>query len=157
MGEFKTIETQDQLDAIINDRIKQERATITKQYEGYLSPEAAAKKYEGYLSPEAAAKKYEGYLSPEDAAKKDAAIKGYETASVKMRVANEMGIPFELAERLSGEDETAIRKDAETISKFLSNNPQNYADPLANTEPAVHGKDDAAYRKMAAALTSKGE
>lgn len=156
MSEFTKIETQEQLDAIISDRIKRERATITKQYEGYLSPEDAAKKYEGYLSPEAAAKKYEGYLSPEDAAKKDATIKGYETKSVKMRIAHETGIPFELAERLSGEDEAAIRKDAETISKFMSN-PQNHADPLANNEPAARGKDDAAYRKMAAALTSKGE
>lgn len=156
MSEFTKIETQEQLDAIISDRIKRERATISKQYEGYLSPEAAAEKYKSYLSPEAEIVKYKGYLSPEDAAKKDATIKGYETSSVKMRIAHEIGIPFELAERLSGDDEAAIRKDAETISKFLSN-PQNRADPLANTESAVHGKDDAAYRKMAASLTSKGE
>lgn len=36
-----------------------------------------------------------------------------------MRIAHENGIPFELADKLSGSDEEAIKKDAETMAKFL--------------------------------------
>lgn len=60
MSDFKVIETQEQLDAILGDRLKRERETVKKEFEGYLSPEDAAKKYEGYLSPEDEKKKYEG-------------------------------------------------------------------------------------------------
>ena len=145
MSEFKTIETQEQLDAIITDRIKRAQETTRKEFEGFLSPEDVEKKYAGYLSPEAEKKKYAGYLSPEEAAKKDAKIKGYETNSVKMRIAHENGIPFELAERLSGESEDDIRKDAETMAKYLQ---RKNVPPLASTEPEGIDTKRAAVKKM---------
>ena len=145
MSEFKVIETQEQLDAVIADRIKRAQETTRKEFEGFLSPEDAEKKYAGYLSPEAEKKKYAGYLSPEEAAKKDAKIKGYETNSVKMRIAHENGIPFELAERLSGESEDDIRKDAETMAKYLQ---RKNVPPLASTEPEGIDTKRAAVKKM---------
>ena len=146
MNEFKPIETQEQLDAIISDRIKRAQETTRKEFEGFLSPEDAAKKYSGYLSPEDEKKKYAGYLSPEEAAKKDAKIKGYETSSVKMRIAHENKIPFELAERLNGESEEDIQKDAKVMAKYL--NQQEGGAPLASTEPAGVDSKRAAVRKM---------
>ena len=74
MSDFKVIETQEQFDAAIGERLKRERDTVKKEYEGYLSPEAAEKKFSGYLSPEKEAEKYKGYLSPEEVAKKDEKI-----------------------------------------------------------------------------------
>ena len=145
MSEFKVIETQEQLDAVIADRIKRAQETTRKEFEGFLSPEDAEKKYAGYLSPEAEKKKYAGYLSPEEAAEKDAKIKGYETNSVKMRIAHENGIPFELAERLSGESEDDIRKDAETMAKYLQ---RKNVPPLASTEPEGIDTKRAAVKKM---------
>lgn len=145
MSEFKPIETQEQLDAIISDRIKRAQETTKKEFEGFLSPEDAEKKYAGYLSPEDEKKKYAGYLSPEEAAKKDAKIKSYETNSVKMRIAHENNIPYELANRLSGDSEDDIRKDAETLAKLLKGRDPA---PLASTEPeGVDGKR-AAVKKM---------
>lgn len=155
MSEFKPINTQEELDAVIGDRLKRERATVEKQYEGFLSPEDAAKQYEGWLSPKETAKKYEGWLSPEEAAKKDAKIKGYETSSVKMRIAHEQGIPFELIDRLQGEDEKAIRRDAETLSAFLARSTPEA--PLGSTEEPALSSKDAAFKSMAASLTNKGE
>lgn len=154
MGEFTVIETQEQLDKVIGERIKRERETVEKKYEGYLSQEEAAKKYEGYLSPEDVKKQYEGYLSPEEAAKKDAQIKGYETASVKTRIAHETGIPYELAARLSGEDEDSIRKDAETLSKLMGQ--KRIIPPLADPEGGIKDKD-AGLKKMLHELNGKGE
>ena len=66
MGELTPIETQEQLDSIIGERIKEIREKAEKKYEGYLSPEEVTKKYEGYLSAEEVTKKYKGYLSPEE-------------------------------------------------------------------------------------------
>ena len=145
MSEFTPITTQEDFDKAIGERLKRERETVRKEFDGYLSPDDVKKKYDGYLSPEAVAQKYEGYLSPEQAAEKDAKIKGYETSSVKMRIAHENNIPYELAERLSGNTEDDIRKDAEIMAKFLKN--QNSA-PLASTEPEGVDNQKAAVRKM---------
>ena len=144
MSDFKVIETQEQLDAIIGERLKRERETIKKEYEGFLSPEDAAKKYEGYLSPEDVKTKYSGYLSPEDAAKKDARIKQYETDSVKTRVANEMGLSYDAVAFLKGEDEDAIKKSAESLKALVGT---TQTAPLASTESAEN-TENAAYKNM---------
>lgn len=152
MSEFKVIETQEQLDTIISERLKRERETIKKEYEGFLSPEDAAKKYAGYLSPEDEKAKYKGYLSPEEVAKKDAQIKGYETDSVKTRIAHELGLSYDAVGFLKGEDEDAIRKSAETLKTLVGST--NTA-PLASTETSVAGAEEAALKNTLKGL--KGE
>lgn len=154
MSEFKAIETQEEFDKMIGERIRREKETVEKQYEGYLSPEAAAKKYEGYLSPEDVTKKYEGYISPEEAAKKDAKIKGYETDSVKMRIAHETGLPYEMAARLSGEDEKSIKADAEALLKVMGRQKQQVP-PMRQEN--VKGTDQTTAGLMALAKSMKGE
>lgn len=155
MGDFKVIETQEQFDTAIGDRLKRERESTEKKFEGYLSPEDVEKKYSGYMSAEDVEKKYKGYLSPEDVAKKDAQIKKYETASVKARIAHETGIPFELVGRLNGETEDDIRKDAENLSKFIG---IKGAPPLHSDELGGSGQkatEKASYEKLLSGL--KGE
>lgn len=152
MSDFKVIETQEQLEEVLKDRLKRERETAKKEFEGYLSPEDAAKKYAGYLSPEDEAKKYAGYLSPEEAAKKDAKIKGYETDSVKMRIAHEVGLSYEAAAFLRGEDEESIKKSAESLKGIVGGS--NVA-PLASTERNLEAVKDAALRNTLRGL--KGE
>lgn len=153
MSEFTVIETQEQLDKVIGERIKRERETVQKQYEGFLSPDAVKKQYEGFLSPEDVEKKYEGFLSPEEVAKKDATIKQYETNSAKMRIALEEGIPYEIAARLSGDDEESIRKDAQALAKLVV---RKSTTPLANQEGNRNDKD-ADLKKMLHDLNGKGE
>ena len=145
MSEFKAITTQEEFDTAIGERLKRERETVKKDYAGFLSPEEAAKKYEGYMSPKDVEEKYKGYISPEEAAKKDASIRAYETNSVKMRIAHETGIPYELAGRLSGEKEDDIRKDAEALAKLI--NLGTPAPPLASTERGVSGNENRAAIK----------
>jgi hypothetical protein len=155
MSEFNVIETQEQFDKAIGERIKREQETIRKQYEGYLSPDEAAKKYEGYLSPDEVKKQYEGFLSPDEVAKKDAALKKYETDSVKTRVALEAGLPYEMVARLSGEDEESIKKDAEAMAKLFAGRRQP-TPPLADPEAGAASKN-AAMKKLLTGLTGKGE
>ena len=78
-------------------------------------------------------------------------VSSYETASLKSRIAHEKGIPYELAGRLTGDDEASLRADAESLSKLITSKPG--AAPLKNTEPSP-SKDDP-YKSLLNGL--KGE
>lgn len=79
-------------------------------------------------------------------------VSTYELSSLKARIAHEKGIPYELAGRLTGDDEKSLREDAETLSKLVSKGQP--APPLKDTEPA--GKDgDAPYKSLLSNI--KGE
>lgn len=160
MSEFKQINTQEEFDAAIGERIKRERESLAKKYEGFIGPDEIGKMKKDYDQRIADLSK-----SLEDAGKKvadhdkevadlTAKIKGYESASVKTRIAHEVGIPWELANRLTGEDEDAIRKDAESVKGLIG---QSYTAPLASTEPGgvsskENGSTDAALKGMLAQM-----
>ena len=159
MADFTAITTQEQFDAAIGERIKRERDTIAKKYSDYDDLKNKISDYEkqiGTLSKsiEDSGKKYAGY--DKTLADLTAKVKGYETSSAKMRIAHETGIPYELADRLSGETEDAIRSDAQSLSKLIGKqNPP--APPLKNNEPAGGDVKSAALRSLAQSLTNKGE
>ena len=152
MGEFTPIETQEQFDSMIGERLKREGEKIRKEYEGFLSPDDVTKKYEGYLSPDEVTEKYKGYISPDEAALKDAKIKGYETHSVKTRIAHELGLSYEAIDFLKGEDEESIRKNAEILKGLVGNKT---APPLANPEGNNGSSVDASLRNMVKNLGTK--
>lgn len=131
MGEFKPIETQEELDSIIQSRLQRERDSVAKQYAGYLSPDEITRQYEGYMSPSEVSEKYSGYISPEEAAKKDARIAQYETDSVKTRIAAKYGIPTDMADRIKGNTEEEIERDAQTLAVYVT---KRHAAPKATTE-----------------------
>ena len=109
-----------------------------KKFEGYTSPDDLAKIKADYdtqiatltKTAEEKAKKYAGY--DKELAERDAKIKGYETASVKTRIAHEVGLPYELSGRLSGDTEDDIRKDAESLVGLIGKGHQTA--PLASSE-----------------------
>lgn len=145
MSEFEPITTQEDFDKAVEVRLKEERKTIKSQYDGYLSPEDVKKQYDGYLSPDQVKEKYKDYLTPEQAAEKDKTIKGYEIGSLKMRIARENNIPYELAGRLTGETEEDIKKDAEVLAKIWR---KESSAPLASTEPSERNSKRAAVKRM---------
>ena len=63
-------------------------------------------------------KDFEGY--EDKLTEKDNKIKEYEVKNLKYRIANENGIPLELASKLTGETEEDLKKDAETLSSFIT-------------------------------------
>jgi chromosome segregation ATPase len=97
--------------------------------------EEEAKKYAGFDGFKAKAEKYDADISALN--QKITELEGekansatriseleeknreYETNSVKMRIARETGLPAELAEKISGKDEAAMRADAETMAKLI--------------------------------------
>lgn len=158
MSEFTPITTQEEFDDRISERLKRERETIAKKYADY---ETISKKNEDLTkqnadyskSLEAASKKIKDH--DDEVKGLQSKIAKYETDSVKTRIANEQGLPYELAKRLSGDDEEAIRKDAEGLAKLVKDNKP--VAPLANPEGDPGKKDDkvAAVKNML--HTMKGE
>ena len=154
MSEFKTIETQEEFDAAIKARLDRNTKTVTdevkKSYEGYISPDEA-KKLNDQISTLTAS------LTEKETAITDltAKNKAYETASVKARIAREKGLPYELAERLSGESEEDIAADAESLAKFVSADRQPaplYAPQGTQGTHGAEGKNE--YSAAASLLDS---
>ena len=149
MSEFKTIETQEDFDAAIKARLDRNTKTVTdevkKSFEGYLSPDEAKKLTEQVESLTAQTEGLRQALAERDGSIADltAKNKAYETASVKARIAREKGLPYELAERLSGESEEDIAADAENLAKFVSTGSRSPA-PLFSAQTGTGaGKTDA--------------
>jgi chromosome segregation ATPase len=78
-------------------------------------------------------------------------VSSYELSSLKTQIALEKGIPYELAGRLTGEDEESLKSDAESLAKLITSKP--VPAPLKDVEPAK-GKDDP-YKSLLNGL--KGE
>ena len=78
-------------------------------------------------------------------------VSSYELSSLKTQIALEKGIPYELAGRLTGEDEDSLKSDAESLAKLITSKPTPA--PLKDVEPAK-GKDDP-YKSLLNGL--KGE
>ncbi|NLD10622.1 MAG: DUF4355 domain-containing protein, partial [Clostridiales bacterium] len=125
---FTPITTQDDFDKAIKDRLDREKKTITeeitKKYAGTEEWQEQQKKLNKQLGEQTkaieeaaeAAKKSESTIT-----ELTGKVKGYETSAIKARIANEVGLPYQLAGRLSGEDEDAIKKDAESLVKLMGN------------------------------------
>lgn len=144
MPEFKPIETQEAFDAAIKDRLERAKKTVTdevkKQYDGWISPEDAKKSADKITE-------LTGQIT-ELTAKSAAA----ELRALKSRIAHETGLPFALASRLQGDDEKAIRADAEALAKLTA--PQPSPSPKYSPETPVSSATDAAFAALASELNA---
>lgn len=147
MDEFTPITDQETLNNIIKDRLKRERETTEKRFEGFISPEDhqkaladANKAFDDYK------KAHEG--DEQTIADLTAKNRAYETASLKSRIAHEVGLSYEWINRINGEDEKSIRADAESIKKLVGSGSNTVLMPTKNAEA---GED---YDSSSAALRS---
>lgn len=118
--EFKPITTQEDLNNIIENRLKRDREATAKRYEGWISPEDHQKAIAD------ANKAFDDYKKAHESdeqtiADLTAKNKAYETASLKSRIAHEVGLSYEWISRISGDDEESIRADAESLKKLVGN------------------------------------
>lgn len=142
MAEFTPITTQEDFDTAVSAAVEAAKESVRNEYSDYLSPDAEKEKYKGYLKPE-------------EAAEKDKKIRGYESQSLKMKIAHETGLPYELAGRLSGETEEDMRKDAQSLAKLIGGGKK--VQPLRDPETNKKDAETAALRKLTENLTGKGE
>ena len=150
--DFEAITTQEEFDTRIKERLDREKEKYEKKLKEFEGYKAKADEFQTKLNE--SNKKLESYeASKTRISELETKIAKYESDSVKTRIANEFGIPYELASRLSGDTEEEIRKDAQAISGFISK-PGPLA-PSAQSEEKV-GKDNG-LQKLAKGLFKEGE
>ena len=157
MTDFTPITTQEAFDAAISDRLKREK----EKYNDYTSPKDLEKLKTDYdkqiadlnKAMEDQTKKYADY--DKNIADRDAKIKGYETASVKTRIAHELGLPYGAAEYLKGEDEKSIKESAEAVKKLFGTSRRSLTAPEASTETPTGDSMKEAYKQLLDKITNK--
>jgi len=140
--EFKIIETQEQLDAVIKGRLEREREKSSGQIEELTkkleTQTTESQRQISELTQALNSAKEEKGNFDKLIEEKDATIKKYELHSVKTQVAHELGLSYEAVEFLQGSNEEEIRKSAESLKNIVGAK----AAPLA-TEPLVPNEKDA--------------
>lgn len=150
MAEFQpiTISSQEELNKMFGERAESarraEQARMEEKYAGFEDFKAKAEKYDsdvGKLNEKISALEGEKKTSATRISELEAKIRDYETASVKTRIAREMGLPYELADRLTGDTEDAMREDAEKLRGLMK--PQTMPMYRPSGENSTDGKDAA--------------
>ena len=155
MADFTVIETQEQFDAAIKDRLSREKAKYSEQLAGYDETKAKLTDAEKQIADltealTAANEKVSGFN--EQIAERDKKIADYATRAAKTQIAHEMGLSFDAIDFLKGETEDDIRKSAESLKNLVG--VQKVA-PLASNDGANLDPKEAALRGMLQDLTHK--
>lgn len=158
MTEFQKIETQAQLDTVIKDRLARQKETLESQFKDYDQLKARNTELEAanatlQTTVQESTEKVKGY--DQNVADLNSKIAGYETANLRTQVALKNGLPFDLADRLVGTDEASLTADAERLAGFVK--AKAPVPPLKDTEGAVGGQKDGAYKNLLENLNTDEE
>lgn len=148
MADFTAITTQEEFDARIKDRLEQKERSVKEQFADYETLKTKVGEYEGQISTLQEAQN----TANTELADLRAKVSKYESDSAKTRIALEHGIPYELANKISGDTEEKMKADAQKLAGFLKKDSVQVA-PLANPEPNEEGNTEkAAYKRLSAEL-----
>ena len=154
MSDFKIIETQEELDAVIKARLSREREKyadyedLKKQLADFEAKELT---YQNTIND---LKTRETELTSQvDSLNGDLTQTRLQTA--KQRIATEYGLPLDFAERLKGDDEDSFKADAEQLAIYFA--PKQPTPPLKSNEPVISDSKDLTMKKFVQQLTNKGE
>lgn len=146
MTEFKAIETQEQLNAIIKARLEREK----EKYADYDQLSEKIKKLETEntsLKQTITDKETSESTTASKIADLEKDVTTWKQKSLKQQIAMKNGLPFDLADRLQGDSEESLNEDAERLASLV--NVKNYTQPLADKEPNFESKGtDAAWREV---------
>lgn len=133
MSEFKPINTQEEFDIAIKDRISRER----KKFEGYLSPEQVEElKKASSNSEELEALKNTN-------ASLEGRIKDFERKELISKVLNDNGLPTSASEFLKGETEEELNNSAVSLKSLFAKEKEEepkYRAPAPTTPTAKNDK-----------------
>lgn len=154
MSEFKVIETQEELDAIIKNRLER----LKEKYSDYDEIKALAVQVQDENSSLKSAletSKQETESSNKQIADLETKISGYETENLRTRIALQNGLPFDLADRLQGTDEESLKADAERLASFIK--PVEPVAPMRVVEPQIGDNKTSQMKSMLRELNNTGE
>lgn len=147
MTEFKVIETQEQLNAIIKARLDREK----EKYSDYEKLSEKIKNLEtenSNLKQIITEKETSESTNLTRITELEKDVTSWKQKSLKQQIAMKNGLPFDLADRLQGDSEESLNEDAERLASLV--NVKNYTQPLADKEPAFETKGvvDSAWRDV---------
>lgn len=152
MADFTIIETQEQFDAAIGDRLKRERESLAKKYEGWRSPKDIE---ELTVTHSAELQKAQDALAEAErkSAEKDAKIAEgakYKADLEKTRIALAAGLKMEYADRLRGGTAEEWEEDAKILAKDFAS--AHRTAPLGSSEPSSGSDNEKKYTERQAAF-----
>lgn len=146
MSEFKIIETQEELDNIVKERIRREREKFS-DYDELKKRVSELETENGTLKTSIEETKKTITESEAQITDLQGKVSNYETASLRTRIALQNGLPYDLADRLQGTDEASLTADAERLAGFMRPAPVPQA-PLKDVEPEVSSGKELEMRQM---------
>lgn len=158
MADFTAITTQEELDAVIGDRLRRCEEKYSKKFEGYLSPDEVVSKTSELEKQVAdltnaldgANKKAANH--EKEIAERDGRIKNYELSATKHKVAHELGLSYDAIDFLKGEDEDAIRTSGEALKNLVG---KKHTTVEFDNEPPVGDSKNNSIKKLAQSLVPK--
>lgn len=147
--EFQAITSQEQLDNVIGERLRRQK----EQFEEKIKEYEALKEENSKLQTELEQKnqfieenKKETSMRTEDYENLEKELSSLKLQQLKQKIAINNGIPLDLANRLSGDNEETLLEDAKTLSQFINSNPA--PQPLKSVEDTNVNDEDMAYRQL---------
>lgn len=147
--EFQAITSQEQLDNVIGERLRRQK----EQFEEKLKEYESLKEENSKLQTELEQKnqfieenKKETSMRTEDYENLEKELSSLKLQQLKQKIAINNGIPLDLANRLSGDNEETLLEDAKTLSQFINSNPT--PQPLKSVEDTNVNDEDMAYRQL---------
>ena len=163
MSEFTPITTQEEFDKAIKGRLAQKDRELEERFKDYLSPDKVSelkKDYENKLEEsKRLVKEAQDKLKENESsvAELKARAEKAESSILKSKIAHQHKLPMELADRLVGETEEDLNKDAESLASIVGSGsmPPLYTRETNNAGGAT--ANDAAMLGLLSALTQKAQ
>lgn len=134
MAEFTPINTQEEFNNRISQRLEEARNAERQKFADYDT-----------VKKDLETAKADAQTKDETIKDLEAQLKGSRAELAKTRIALEKGLPIEMSRRLTGETEDDIRKDAEVLSAlFKKKNPA----PMRDNEPQHGDTKKAAMKEL---------
>ena len=149
MSEFKPITTQEEFDAAIKGRLFREKEKYG-DYDQLKSRVAELEEENVGLKSTIEASNQSKADADKQLEELQSQIAGYETASLRTRVALQYGLPYDLADRLQGTDEDSFKADAERLAGYIKKS-QPVA-PIRDSEPVLEKTENTLYKNLVQGL-----
>ena len=147
--EFQAITSQEQLDNVIGERLRRQKEQFEEKIKEYESLKEKNSKLQTELDQKnqfIEENKKETSMKTEDYENLEKELSSLKLQQLKQKIAINNGIPLDLANRLSGDNEETLLEDAKTLSQFINSNPT--PQPLKSVEDTNVNDEDMAYRQL---------
>lgn len=147
--EFQAITSQEQLDNVIGERLRRQKEQFEEKIKEYESLKEENSKLQTELEQKnqfIEENKKETSMRTEDYENLEKELSSLKLQQLKQKIAINNGIPLDLANRLSGDNEETLLEDAKTLSQFINSNPT--PQPLKSVEDTNINDEDMAYKQL---------